>query len=305
MSTTTIAFIGLGNMGGPMAANLVKAGMTVHGFDVVDQARTRAQERGIIIFDSAIDAAREAEIVITMLPNGTLARQVITDILSDHAQSTASDDALALFIDSSTIAVSEAREIAELVQQAGYNFVDAPVSGGVTGSEAGTLAFMVGGSDAAFAQAESICAIMGRCVTHCGEVGNGQAVKACNNMILAVHQIVLAEALVLGERLGLAHQAFFDVVSNATGDSWALSVNAPVPDVVPSSPANNEFKPGFATALMVKDLKLAMAAATETGTDTVLGKIAAEQYEQFMAADEDNSRRDFSAIIEQVRAITQ
>lgn len=290
---TTIAFIGLGNMGGPMAANLAKAGHEVRGFDVVEEARDRAAEQGITIIETAEEAAQGAEVVFTSLPNGGLVKQVIESILA------ANEDAKT-YVDVSTIAVAEARELADTVSKAGSAFLDAPVSGGIAGAAAGTLAFMVGGTAEDFAKVKPLLDIMGKSVTHCGDIGNGQAVKACNNMILAVQQIVLAEALVLGERLGLDHQAFYDVVSNATGNSWSLSVNAPVPDIVPSSPANNDFKPGFAAALMLKDLKLAMAAADDTKTDTVLGRIAEEQYASFV--DEGHGGLDFSAIISEVRS---
>lgn len=290
---TTIAFIGLGNMGGPMAANLAKAGHEVRGFDVVEEARDRAAEQGISIIETAEEAAQGAEVVFTSLPNGGLVKQVLESVLA------ANEDAKT-YVDVSTIAVAEARELADTVSKAGSAFLDAPVSGGIAGAAAGTLAFMVGGTAEDFAKVKPLLDIMGKSVTHCGDIGNGQAVKACNNMILAVQQIVLAEALVLGERLGLDHQAFYDVVSNATGNSWSLSVNAPVPDIVPSSPANNDFKPGFASALMLKDLKLAMAAAEDTKTDTVLGRIAEEQYASFV--DEGHGGLDFSAIISEVRS---
>ena len=290
---TTIAFIGLGNMGGPMAANLAKAGHEVRGFDVVEEARDRAAEQGITIIETAEEAAQGAEVVFTSLPNGGLVKQVLESVLA------ANEDAKT-YVDVSTIAVAEARELADTVNKAGSAFLDAPVSGGIAGAAAGTLAFMVGGTAEDFGKVKPLLDIMGKSVTHCGDIGNGQAVKACNNMILAVQQIVLAEALVLGERLGLDHQAFYDVVSNATGNSWSLSVNAPVPDIVPSSPANNDFKPGFASALMLKDLKLAMAAAEDTKTDTVLGRIAEEQYASFV--DEGNGGLDFSAIISEVRS---
>ena len=290
---TTIAFIGLGNMGGPMAANLAKAGHEVRGFDVVEEARDRAAEQGISIIETAEEAAQGAEVVFTSLPNGGLVKQVLETVLA------ANEDAKT-YVDVSTIAVAEARELADTVSKAGSAFLDAPVSGGIAGAAAGTLAFMVGGTAEEFDKVKPLLDIMGKSVTHCGDIGNGQAVKACNNMILAVQQIVLAEALVLGERLGLDHQAFYDVVSNATGNSWSLSVNAPVPDIVPSSPANNDFKPGFAAALMLKDLKLAMAAADDTKTDTVLGRIAEEQYASFV--DEGHGGLDFSAIISEVRS---
>ena len=227
-----------------------------------------------------------------MLPNGALVKKVIGELVEK-------DSTAKLYIDSSTISVQDAREVGEFIQKRGSLFVDAPVSGGVTGSQAGTLAFMVGGTEAAFNKAKPLLGIMGRSITHCGQSGNGQAVKACNNMILAVQQLVLSEAIVMGERLGLEHQAFFDVVSNATGNSWSLSVNAPIPDVVPTSPANNEFKPGFSSALMLKDLKLAMESAEATGTPTVLGKIAAETYAAFV--DEGHGNLDFSAVINELR----
>lgn len=290
---TTIAFIGLGNMGGPMAANLAKAGHKVRGFDVVEEARDREVEQGITVIETAEEAAQGAEVVFTSLPNGGLVKQVIESVL-------AANEDTKTYVDVSTIAVAEARELADSVGRAGSAFLDAPVSGGITGAAAGTLAFMVGGTDEDFEKVKPLLGIMGKSVTHCGDIGNGQAVKACNNMILAVQQIVLAEALVLGERLGLDHQAFYDVVSNATGNSWSLSVNAPVPDIVPSSPANNDFKPGFAAALMLKDLKLAMVAAEDTKTDTVLGRIAEEQYASFV--DEGHGGLDFSAIISEVRS---
>lgn len=290
---TTIAFIGLGNMGGPMAANLVKAGHEVRGFDVVEEARDRAAEQGITVIETAEEAAQDAEVVFTSLPNGGLVKQVLESVLAANKVAKA-------YVDVSTIAVAEARELADSVRQAGSSFLDAPVSGGIAGAAAGTLAFMVGGAAEDFDKVKPFLDAMGKSVTHCGDIGNGQAVKACNNMILAVQQIVLAEALVLGERLGLDHQAFYDVVSNATGNSWSLSVNAPVPDIVPSSPANNDFKPGFAAALMLKDLKLAMAAAKDTQTDTVLGRIAEEQYASFV--DEGHGGLDFSAIISEVRS---
>lgn len=293
MTSPTIAFIGLGNMGGPMATNLVKVGYTVHGFDVVEEARERATKTGISVFDSAEAAVDKAAVVFTSLPNGGLVRQVLSSLLQAHPEPR-------LYIDCSTIAVAEARELAQIVEDAGSRFIDAPVSGGIVGATAGTLAFMVGGPQECFDEAIPLLEVMGKSVTHCGPIGNGQAVKACNNMILAIQQIAVAEALVLGERLGLDNQAFFDVVSNATGNSWSLSANAPVPDIVPNSPANHDFKPGFSAALMLKDLKLAMAAAQDTHTDTALGKLATAQYTDFV--DEGHGGLDFSAIINVVKA---
>lgn len=291
-NSTTIAFIGLGNMGGPMAANLAKAGHTVRGFDVVEEARQRATENGIEVIETAEEAAAGADVVITSLPNGALVAQVVGAILAAQPEPK-------LYIDVSTIAVGQARELAATVTEAGSQFLDAPVSGGIAGAAAGTLAFMVGGDAQAFEQAKPLFEIMGRAVTHCGDTGTGQAVKACNNMILAVHQIALSEAIVLAERLGVDHQVFYDVVSNATGNSWSLTVNAPVPEIVPTSPANNDFKPGFAAALMLKDLNLAMAAAEESQTDTVFGRLATEQFNDFV--EEGNGGLDFSAIIKEIR----
>ena len=292
MSISTVAVIGLGHMGGPMAANLAQSGLTTHGFDLSEQARAVAEEAGVTTFDSAVEAAQGAEAVITMLPNGELVKKVVGELIE-------ADSAAKLYIDSSTISVQDAREVSDLIHEHGSLFIDAPVSGGVAGSKAGTLAFMVGGSEEAFNQAKPLLEVMGRSITHCGQSGNGQAVKACNNMILAVQQMVLSEAIVMGERLGLEHQAFFDVVSNATGNSWSLSVNAPIPDVVPTSPANNEVKPGFSSALMLKDLKLAMESAEATGTNTVLGKIAADTYAAFV--DDGHGDLDFSAVINELR----
>ncbi|AWB83714.1 3-hydroxyisobutyrate dehydrogenase [Corynebacterium liangguodongii] len=284
---TTVAFIGLGNMGAPMATNLSQAGHTVRGFDLV------SKPSGIELADSAEAAAADADVVITSLPNGMLVDQVVTSL-------TEADPTPRLYIDVSTIAVSQAREIARKVAEAGSRFIDAPVSGGIVGATNGTLAFMVGGAEEDFAAAKPLLVDMGSSVTHCGAIGNGQAVKACNNMILAVHQIVLAEALVLGQRLGLDPRDFFEVISHATGNSWALSVNAPVPGLVEGSPANHEFAPGFAAALMLKDLNLAMQAAHDTGTDTALGRAATEQYAEFVEAG--HGGLDFSAIISAVEA---
>lgn len=287
---TTIAFIGLGNMGGPMAANLVKAGHTVRGFDVMEEAKTKARESGVEVQDTAAQAVEGAQVIITMLPNGKLVDSVLEEILPSASKG-------ALFIDSSTIAVADARAAAAKV--APHRFLDAPVSGGIVGAQAGTLAFMVGGEEAVFNEARPLFDAMGRVATRCGDVGAGQAVKICNNMILGVHQIAIAEAMVLGERLGLDPQAFFDVVSNSTGASWALTTNCPVPGPVPTSPANNDFKPGFANALMNKDLGLAKAALEETGTSAVLGQAAAAFYQE--TVDAGFGDKDCSYVIELVR----
>ncbi|MEJ6012763.1 3-hydroxyisobutyrate dehydrogenase [Corynebacterium sp. H127] len=289
---STIAFIGLGNMGGPMARNLVQAGHTVRGFDVMEEAKTQARANGIEVCDSAAQAATGAQVIFTMLPNGKLVDQVLEEVLPSTSGSV-------LFIDSSTIAVDEARAAAAKVESQGHRFVDAPVSGGIVGADAGTLAFMVGGTDEAFAQARPIFDTLGKAATHCGAIGAGQAAKVCNNMILGVHQVVLAEAMVLGERLGLNPQAFFDVVSNSTGASWALTTNCPVPGPVPTSPANNDFKPGFASALMSKDLNLAKKALEETGTSAVLGQAACAFYQE--TVDAGFGDKDCSYVIELVR----
>lgn len=291
---TTIAFIGLGHMGRPMAANLVAAGHSVIGFDLVRALRDAAQEGGVVIAETGEDAVAKADVVITMLPAG---RHVLA-AYSDELLAAARPDTL--FIDSSTIAVAEARLAAELASAEGHRAMDAPVSGGVVGAENATLAFMVGGEKKDFAEALPILEAMGKRVVHCGEAGLGQAAKACNNMILGISQIAVAEAFVLGEKLGLSHEALFDVASNASGQCWALTTNCPVPGPVPTSPANNDYQPGFAGALMLKDLGLAEEAIDLTGVDAKLGRLAREIYQEF--ADDDGADKDFSAIITAIRA---
>lgn len=288
----TIAFIGLGNMGGPMAANLVAAGYTVQGFDVVAAAQEAAQAAGVAVKHSVAEAATGADIVFTMLPNGALVAKVIEEALGALTSP-------ALFIDSSTIAVEEAQANARTVAHHGHRYIDAPVSGGVVGAAAGTLAFMVGGAAQDVEKGAKLFEVLGRAVTHCGDVGAGAAAKLCNNMILGIQQIAIAEGMVLGERLGLTPQAFYDVVSNSTGACWALTVNCPVPSVVSGSPADNDFKPGFATDLIVKDLGLAMQAAESTGTQVGLGEQAARRYQALSEAG--YGAKDFGVIIEQVR----
>ena len=297
----TVAFIGLGNMGGPMAgllAQSVAEGATdktyeVHGFDPSPEARAAAAEQGVIVHESAAEAATGADAVITMLPNGAVVGAVYDEVLPVAAPG-------ALFIDSSTIAVDDARALNERVTAAGHTHVDAPVSGGVKGASEGTLAFMVGGADTDVAKAAPLLDIMGRSTTHCGASGAGQVAKLCNNMVLAVHQIAIGEAMVMGEALGLSAEAFHGVVSNSTGACWSLTVNCPVPGPVPTSPANNDFKPGFATALMDKDLSLAPRAPDTAGTSPPLGTLAREPSRRFL--DEGNGGLDCSAIIQQVRA---
>lgn len=288
---TTIAFLGLGNMGGPMAANLVKAGHVLHGFDPMPEAVKAAQENGIETFPTAVEAVASAQVVITMLPNGGIVKQCYDEIIPASSTGT-------LFIDSSTISVADARDIHQRAADAGLAQVDAPVSGGVKGATAGTLAFMVGGTEAAFAAARTMLEPMAGKIIHCGDTGAGQAAKVCNNMLLAVQQIAVGEAFVLAEKLGLSDQALYDVVTGATGNCWAIETNCPVPGPQPGSPANNEFTPGFATALMNKDLGLAMDAVGDTGARAPLGTHAAQLYRAFA---EQHASLDFSAIIETLR----
>lgn len=287
----TIAFLGLGHMGGPMSANLVAAGHTVRGFDPVAAASTAAADKGVAVFDSAPAAVADAEVVITMLPNGDAVKRCYGDILPAAQQG-------ALFVDSSTISVDDAREVHALAGSHGFAQLDAPVSGGVAGAVAGTLAFMVGGDEEALGRAQPVLEPMARKVIHCGGAGAGQAAKICNNMVLAVQQIAVGEAFVLAERLGLSAQSLFDVITGSTGNCWAVHTNCPVPGPVPTSPANHDFKPGFATALMNKDLGLAMDAVASTGTSAPLGSHAAQIYAEFAV---DNADKDFSAVIEKLR----
>ncbi|MGB1224256.1 MAG: 3-hydroxyisobutyrate dehydrogenase [Mycobacterium sp.] len=287
---TTIAFLGLGNMGGPMAANLVAAGHSVRGFDPVAAIKSAAAGKGVEVFDSGAAAVADADVVITSLPNGTVVKSCYAEILPTAKKGT-------LLIDTSTISVDDAREIHQQAVAAGLAQLDAPVSGGIKGATAGTLAFMVGGEDADVQAAKPVLDPMAGKVIHCGGSGAGQAAKLCNNMVLAVQQIAVAEAFVLAEKLGLPAQSLFDVITGATGNCWAVHTNCPVPGPVPTSPANNNFKPGFATALMNKDLGLAMAAVDSTGSSAPLGTHAAEIYAEFIESDETNAALDFSAVI--------
>lgn len=287
----TIAFLGLGNMGGPMAANLVAAGHAVRGFDPVTASRQAAEAKGANTFDSGAEAVADADVVITSLPNGDIVKRCYTEVLP-------AAKAGALFVDTSTISVDDARKINADATAAGFEQIDAPVSGGIKGATAGTLAFMVGGSEEAVAAARPILDPMAGKVIHCGASGAGQAAKLCNNMVLAVQQIAIGEAFVLAENLGLSAQSLFDVITGATGNCWSVHTNCPVPGPVPTSPANNDFKPGFATALMHKDLGLAMAAVDSTGAAAPLGTHAARIYSDFAA---DNADKDFSAVIEMLR----
>jgi 3-hydroxyisobutyrate dehydrogenase len=287
-----IGFIGLGNMGGPMAANLIKTGGHVLGFDLVTALRDAAAKDGVQIAGSAKATLEDADVVITMLPAGENVLSVWHDIAPQARQGT-------LFIDCSTIDVESARKAHKLAASYGIATLDAPVSGGVGGAKAATLTFMVGGSDHAFARGKPVLERMGKRIVHCGEAGNGQAAKICNNMILGASMIAVSEAFVLGEKLGLSHQALFDVASASSGQCWSLTSYCPVPGPVPASPANNGYKPGFAAALMLKDLKLARAAAESVQVKTAIGAHAAEIYNQF--AEHGNSGFDFSGIIKFVR----
>ena len=291
-----IGFVGLGNMGGPMARNLLKAGHEVAGFDIVPAAQDRFAEAGGRRCESAAATARGAEFVVTMLPAGAHVRQAWLGAGGEDGGLAAASDAGAVLIDCSTIDVSTAREVATAV---GRPMLDAPVSGGVMGAEAGTLTFMVGGPEAAFARAEPILGAMGRNVLLCGGAGAGQAAKVCNNMVLAATMLVTCEGFVLGERLGLTHQALFDVMSKSSGASWSLSQYCPVPGPVPGSPANRDYRPGFAAALMAKDLGLSQEAAQAVGAATPLGARALELFRRFVA--EGGAETDFSGIIRMLR----
>ncbi|KFC75470.1 3-hydroxyisobutyrate dehydrogenase [Bosea sp. LC85] len=289
---TSIAFIGLGNMGGPMAANLVKAGHEVSAFDLVQASKEAAAELGVHIAGSAREAVANAEIIVTMLPAGKHVLTVWADILPAVKPG-------ALIIDSSTIDVESARKAHALATERGCLSLDAPVSGGVGGAKGATLTFMVGGPKEAFEKGDPILSAMGRRVVHCGPAGNGQAAKICNNMILGISMIGVSEAFVLAEKLGLSHQALFDVASTSSGQCWSLTTYCPVPGPVPTSPANNDYKPGFASALMLKDLKLAQEAAQAAGASTPLGAAAAQLFGLHNAWGEGGS--DFSAIIHLLR----
>ena len=284
-----IAFIGLGNMGGGMAANLVKAGHEIRAFDLSDEAAGRARENGAQTLGSVREAVEGVEAVVTMLPNGAIVKHVYSADVIGHAP------ASALLLDCSTIDVASAREVAAAASAAGYEMVDAPVSGGIAAANGGSLTFMVGGSEAAFARAEPILAKMGKAVIHAGAAGSGQAAKICNNMILGATMIATCEAFQLADKLGLDSQVFFDIASKASGQTWSMTSYCPVPGVGPTTPADNDYQGGFATALMLKDLKLAMAAAKDAGANVPMGRRAEELYEAF--AKTGNGGLDFSAII--------
>jgi 3-hydroxyisobutyrate dehydrogenase len=288
-----IAFIGLGNMGGGMAANLAKAGHDVRAFDLSEDALAKAKKAGCLPAESAVAAVEGAEAVITMLPAGRHVEAVYGDAVFDHAEPGA------ILIDCSTIDVATARRIAEAATQRGLTAVDAPVSGGIAAANGGTLTFMVGGSAAAFAQAEPFLSDMGKAVVHTGASGAGQAAKICNNMILGATMIATCEAFVLAEKLGLDPQAFYDVASVSSGQSWSMTSYCPVPGVGPDTPADRDYQGGFAAPLMLKDLKLAMEAAGSIGAETPMGARAEALYQRFV--DQEGAGLDFSGIIKMLR----
>ncbi len=291
--TLSIAFIGLGNMGGPMAANLVKAGFQVTGFDLSASHLDQAKAQGVAPASSAQAAAKVADVVITMLPAGKHVLSVWQDILSTTKPG-------ALLIDCSTIDVESAHAAHRLATEHGLTALDAPVSGGVGGAQGATLTFMCGGTELAFSMAKPLLEAMGKKIVHCGEAGAGQAAKICNNMILGISMIAVCEGFALAEKLGLSHQALFDVASTSSGQCWSLTTYCPVPGPVPTSPANRDYQPGFATPLMLKDLLLSQEAAHSAGAQTPLGARATELYQRYLETGA--SEKDFSGIISMLRS---
>lgn len=289
---TNIAFIGLGNMGGPMAANLVKAQHSVRGFDLMAASRDASAKDGVTIGASNAEIVANADVIVTMLPAGKHVIAVLEEVLPKARKG-------ALIIDSSTIDFDNARKAHAMAKQHGFLFLDAPVSGGTGGAKAGTLTFMCGGEDAAFAAAKPVLENMGKRIVHCGGAGAGQAAKICNNMILGATMIATCEAFVLGEKLGLTPQALFDVVSTSSGQSWSTTAYCPVPGPVPAAPSNNGYKPGFASALMLKDLRLSQEAASSVGATTAMGALATQLYAVHNAWGEGGA--DFSGIINLIR----
>ena len=287
-----IAFIGLGNMGGGMAPNLVKAGHEVSAFDLSEDALKKAGEGGCTTCCSIEEAVEGAEAVVSMLPNGA----IVKDVYTTHVIGRAPTEAI--LIDCSTIDVATAREVEQLAADAGYAMVDAPVSGGIAAAAAGTLTFMVGGGKGAFKRAEAVLQAMGKAVIHAGDAGAGQAAKICNNMMLAIHMIGTCEGFTMAQKLGLDPQLFYDIASVSSGQSWSVTSYCPVPGVGPKTPADNDYQGGFATALMLKDLKLAMEAAATANMDPKLGRHAKDLYQSFDEAG--NGGLDFSAIIKAV-----
>lgn len=288
-----IAFIGLGNMGGGMAANLVKAGHGVNAFDLAEAALALAKENGCETFSNVREAVAGADAVVSMLPNGKIVESVYENDVIGHAPTSA------ILLDCSTIDVATARKVTADAAAAGYAMVDAPVSGGIAAANGGTLTFMVGGTGEAFARSEPVLAHMGKAVIHAGDSGAGQAAKICNNMLLGASMIATCETFAMAEKLGLDLQTFYDISSKASGQCWSMTSYCPVPGVGPQSPADNGYQGGFATALMLKDLKLAMEAAQDVDADVPMGERAAELYQAF--ADSGQGGLDFSAIIKTLK----
>ena len=291
-----VGFIGLGNMGLPMAGNLVKKGHEVVGFDIMEDNLTKAAQAGVKKVASAADAAKDVDIVVTMVPTGkeTLELYEGSGVLQSAKKGT-------LFVDASTIDVAAAKKAHELARSAGMLSLDAPVSGGTTGAQNATLTFMCGGTREAYAKAEQVLAGMGRKLVHCGEAGMGQAAKICNNMMMAVCMIATCEGFALGEKLGLSHQTLFDVVAPSSGSSFALTSYCPVPGPVPTTPANRDYAPGFMTKLMVKDLALAQAASQDAGVATAMGAQALATLRLYMNMVEGAADKDFSSVMHFVR----
>jgi 3-hydroxyisobutyrate dehydrogenase len=283
-----IAFIGLGNMGGGMAANLVKAGHQVRAFDLATEALDKAKGNGCETFSTVREAVQGVDAVVSMLPNGAIVAKVFEDDIIGHAPTSA------LLLDCSTIDVDTARKVEAAAEKAGYAMVDAPVSGGIAAANGGTLTFMVGGTDEAFARAQAVLEPMAKAVIHAGASGSGQVAKMCNNMLLAIHMIGTCEALALAEKAGLDPQKFYEISSKSTGYCWSLNDYTPAPGIGATSPADNGYQGGFASALMLKDLRLAMAGAQSSGATVPLGKHATEIYENFVEAG--NGAKDFGAI---------
>ncbi len=287
-----VGFIGLGNMGGPMAANLVKKGCEVSGFDMSDAALQEAGQNGVSVCSSARDCAVGSDVIITMLPSGEHTLDVYNDILPVAEKQS-------IFIDCSTIDVASAKQAHELAAKAGMASLDAPVSGGVGGAVAGTLTFMVGGKADVFSKAQPMLEVMGARAVHCGAAGAGQSAKICNNMLLAISMIGTCEAFNLADKLGLDQKALFDVMSTSSGQCWSVNTYCPVPGVGPQSPADNQYQPGFSASLMLKDLMLGRQASNEAGAHTPLGEHATDLYKTFVEAG--NAEVDFSGIIEALK----
>lgn len=287
-----IGFVGLGNMGLPMAKNLKQAGHHLQVFDSSKQAQEAAQKLGMSICQSAAETANDADYIVTMLPNGPISLSVLNELKTTAKKG-------ALIIDSSTIDVASAKQAHSIAQESGLGLVDAPVSGGIGGADAGSLTFMVGGNKASFEKAKPLLDIMGGKIVHCGHGGAGQSAKICNNMLLAVSMIGTCEAFSLAEKLGLSAQSAFDVMSTSSGFCWSINNYCPVPEVGPKSPADNDYTPGFATELMLKDLGLSQQAAEETGQATPMGQYATQLYQHFI--ENGGEGKDFSGIIEYLK----